>query len=73
MSDTERLRRWRLVLGGGAADGTGCGLSGRDVGIDRALGAFTIPTGRAASVPPPPPCRAGSATSATISRPPWCR
>ncbi|CAA2100596.1 hypothetical protein MBUL_00751 [Methylobacterium bullatum] len=40
MSDTERLRRWRLVLGGGAADGTGCGLSGRDVGIDRALGAL---------------------------------
>jgi Mg-chelatase subunit ChlD len=34
-----RLRRWRLVLGGGEADGTGVDLRGDDVGIDAALGA----------------------------------
>lgn len=39
MSD-ERLRRWRLVLGGGAADGTGRELSGRDAAMDRTLGAL---------------------------------
>ncbi|WP_371788272.1 VWA domain-containing protein [Streptomyces griseoaurantiacus] len=33
----ERLRRWRLVLGGGAADGTGHGLGGRDAAMDGAL------------------------------------
>ncbi|PJE94781.1 hypothetical protein CUT44_26890 [Streptomyces carminius] len=37
----ERLRRWRLVLGGGAdADGTGCALSGRDEAMDRTLAAL---------------------------------
>ncbi len=36
----ERLRRWRLILGGEDADGTGCGLSGVDLDIDRALGAL---------------------------------
>ncbi|MDX3580084.1 VWA domain-containing protein [Streptomyces sp. FL07-04A] len=36
----ERLRRWRLVLGGDAADGTGHGLSGRDVAMDGALAAL---------------------------------
>ena len=40
MSETERLRRWRLVLGGGPADGTGCALSERDLRIDQALGAL---------------------------------
>ena len=35
----ERLRRWRLVLGGGSADGTGCALSGQDERIDAALAA----------------------------------
>ncbi|VUD72729.1 hypothetical protein MET9862_03329 [Methylobacterium symbioticum] len=40
VSQTERLRRWRLVLGGGAAEGTGCALSERDQGLDRALGAL---------------------------------
>ncbi|MCJ2047422.1 VWA domain-containing protein [Methylobacterium sp. J-078] len=40
VSDTERLRRWRLVLGGGAAEGTGCPLSERDQRIDRAMGAL---------------------------------
>src|SRR3954447_12660725 len=38
MSD-ERLRRWRLVLGG-ADDGTGVTLGGRDLQIDHALGAL---------------------------------
>ncbi|MCJ2064932.1 VWA domain-containing protein [Methylobacterium sp. J-088] len=40
MSETERLRRWRLVLGGGPADGIGCPLSERDLRIDQALGAL---------------------------------
>lgn len=35
----ERLRRWRLVLGGGGADGTGVALRGGDVQLDRALSA----------------------------------
>ncbi|MEY9969305.1 Mg-chelatase subunit ChlD [Streptacidiphilus sp. MAP12-16] len=35
----ERLRRWRLVLGG-EADGTGCRLAGRDAAMDRALSAL---------------------------------
>lgn len=38
--DEERLRRWRLVLGGGEADGTGLPLEGADVGLDRALAAL---------------------------------
>ncbi|MFD9408425.1 VWA domain-containing protein [Streptomyces sp. NPDC059989] len=33
----ERLRRWRMVLGGGEGDGTGCVLSGRDAAMDGAL------------------------------------
>ncbi|MFE5256994.1 vWA domain-containing protein [Streptomyces coelicoflavus] len=36
----ERLRRWRLVLGGEAADGTGHALSGRDAAMDGALTAL---------------------------------
>ena len=35
----ERLRRWRLVLGGGEADGTGAALSTADQGMDEALAA----------------------------------
>lgn len=35
--EAERLRRWRLVLGGGGADGTGCQLRGRDAAMDGAL------------------------------------
>ncbi|MBO8195205.1 hypothetical protein ITI46_26655, partial [Streptomyces oryzae] len=35
--EAERLRRWRLVLGGGAADGTGCVLGAADSGMDRTL------------------------------------
>ncbi|GAA2664121.1 vWA domain-containing protein [Streptomyces lunalinharesii] len=33
----ERLRRWRLVLGGAEADGTGCPLRGQDAAMDAAL------------------------------------
>ncbi|MBN1890508.1 MAG: VWA domain-containing protein [Thermoflexales bacterium] len=36
----ERLRRWRLILGGHEADGTGFSLGGADVGLDQALGAL---------------------------------
>ncbi len=39
VSEAERRRRWRLVLGGGDADGTGATLTGDDVRIDMALGA----------------------------------
>jgi hypothetical protein len=39
-SDDERLRRWRLVLGGGEAEGTGVGLRGDDLKIDGALAAL---------------------------------
>lgn len=39
VSETERLRRWRLVLGGGDADGTGADLGGDDVRIDSAMSA----------------------------------
>lgn len=72
-TETERLRRWRLVLGGGSAEGTGCSLSERDGRLDRAMGALYDSDRKGAWAPPPPPSRAGSATSATISRPPWCR
>ncbi|WP_114558812.1 VWA domain-containing protein [Desertihabitans aurantiacus] len=36
--EEDRLRRWRLVLGGEAADGTGARLEGDDLVRDRALG-----------------------------------
>ncbi|MHB9023795.1 MAG: VWA domain-containing protein [Armatimonadota bacterium] len=36
----DRLRRWRLVLGGADADGTGLQLSGRDLVMDKALAAL---------------------------------
>lgn len=35
--EDDRLRRWRLVLGGGRADGTGVTLAGDDARIDGAL------------------------------------
>src|SRR5699024_3447569 len=38
--EEERLRRWRLVLGGGPADGTGVSLGGEDMNMDRCLGAL---------------------------------
>jgi Mg-chelatase subunit ChlD len=40
LEDDERLRRWRLVLGGGEAEGTGVGLRGDDLKIDGALAAL---------------------------------
>jgi Mg-chelatase subunit ChlD len=40
VSEDERLRRWRLVLGGDAADGTAQALHGPDVAIDLALAAL---------------------------------
>mgnify|MGYP001168469317 CR=1 FL=1 len=40
-SDQERLRRWRLVLGGDpAGEGTGCQLTGDDAAIDNVLAAL---------------------------------
>ncbi|MGI5208592.1 VWA domain-containing protein [Spirillospora sp. CA-108201] len=36
-SADDRLRRWRLVLGGDQADGTGVALDGDDAGMDGAL------------------------------------
>ncbi|GLZ12403.1 VWA domain-containing protein [Actinomadura sp. NBRC 104425] len=35
--DDERLRRWRMVLGGESADGTGVALEGADARMDAAL------------------------------------
>jgi Mg-chelatase subunit ChlD len=40
IDEQERMRRWRLVLGGGEADGTGCQLSGGDAGMDKTLQAL---------------------------------
>jgi Mg-chelatase subunit ChlD len=38
--DEERLRRWRLILGGHDADGIGCRLGKSDSGMDQALEAL---------------------------------
>src|SRR5215510_1516129 len=38
--EDERLRRWRLILGGDENDGVGCGLSGADLAMDKALAAL---------------------------------
>ncbi len=38
--DDERLRRWRLLLGGDENDGTGFDLRGGDLGMDQALAAL---------------------------------
>ncbi len=41
LPEEERLRRWRLVLGGDrGAEGTGVSLSGRDLAMDKALAAL---------------------------------
>jgi hypothetical protein len=40
ITEAERLRRWRLALGGGEADGTGCRLAGDDLGMDGVLEAL---------------------------------
>ena len=39
-AETERQRRWRLILGGGAADGIQCSLEGADADMDKALRAL---------------------------------
>jgi hypothetical protein len=52
--DSERLRRWRLILGGGDADGTGVALGGGDDKVDAALAALYDAgrdVGRGASMP----------------------
>ncbi|MBM3792460.1 MAG: VWA domain-containing protein [Acidobacteria bacterium] len=36
----EALRRWRRILGGGPAEGTGCPLAGMDLGMDHTLEAL---------------------------------
>ncbi len=46
VSEAERLRRWRLVLGGGDADGTGGELGGDDLRIDAAMAAVYDHDGR---------------------------
>ena len=38
--DAERLRRWRLILGGDEADGVNVSLGDRDVAMDRCLPAL---------------------------------
>ncbi len=40
MEDSERLRRWRLMLGGGEAEGTGISLSDMDMRMDAVLTAL---------------------------------
>lgn len=40
VAQSEQTRRWRLVLGGNTADGTGCDLVGDDLVIDRTLSAL---------------------------------
>lgn len=40
ITDEERLKRWRLVLGGGPADGTGVSLKGDAAAMDLALQAL---------------------------------
>lgn len=77
----ERLRRWRLVLGGDPADGTGHVLSGRDAAMDGALtalygrgGAPRAGRDRAAGLGASAPAVARwLGTSGPISRPPWSR
>jgi len=39
-TESERQRRWRLILGSGAADGIQCTLTGTDAEMDRALRAL---------------------------------
>ena len=38
--ENDNLKRWRMMLGGEDADGTGCKLSGKDAQMDAALGAL---------------------------------
>ncbi|MGF1432254.1 VWA domain-containing protein [Kitasatospora sp. LaBMicrA B282] len=69
-ADRDRLRRWRLVLGG-EADGTGYLPTGRDAGIDRALAALYR---GAPERPAPAPARgAGRAAGLGASAPQLAR
>lgn len=72
--DAERLRRWRLVLGGGeAAEGTGVSLGEVDARMDGALGALYDERDRKAGwAPPRRTWRAGWATSAPTFPPASC-
>jgi hypothetical protein len=40
LQQNDNLKRWRMMLGGDDADGTGCSLSGKDAQMDAALGAL---------------------------------
>lgn len=44
VNDAERLRRWRLILGGDQADGTSVSLGTTDAAIDRCLAALYEPS-----------------------------
>jgi Mg-chelatase subunit ChlD len=44
VNDAERLRRWRLILSGDQADGTGVVLGAMDAAIDRCLAALYEPS-----------------------------
>jgi len=51
VSESERRRRWRLVLGGDDADGTGVTLDGDDARIDAALAAvYDVSSGDGRSI-----------------------
>lgn len=43
LDSAERLKRWRLLLGGDGADGIGISLGGRDAAMDRAMAALYDP------------------------------
>lgn len=62
--DAERLRRWRLVLGGDRADGTGVALSGDDARMDGALERLYGAAGRDEGRPRPGRRSAGLGDSA---------
>lgn len=77
-SSEERLRRWRLILGGGQADGicTGSGdinltLSGTDQAIDNALSALYDSDRSGGLGRSSPRLPVGWATSAPTSPPLW--
>ncbi|WP_410536971.1 VWA domain-containing protein [Streptomyces sp. KL2] len=64
----ERLRRWRLVLGGGeGADGTGRALTGRDAAMDRTLAAL-YGDGEAAGARPGPRSAGLGASAPGVAR-----
>ena len=88
VAEDERLRRWRLLLGGPAGPGLGARLGQADQAIDGALAALydaepgpgrasagqaSLARGRPGWAPRLRRWPAGWATSAPTSRPPWCR